>query len=53
MVSPVFNDDLRFLQCVEDLAVQQFVSQLTVEALAIAVLPGAAWLNAGGDDARV
>ena len=36
---PVFDHDLRLLQCVEDFSVQQFITQLAVEAFAIAVLP--------------
>jgi hypothetical protein len=37
-----FDQDLRFAQRVEDLAVQQLVAQLAVEALAVAILPRAA-----------
>ena len=32
-------------QCVEDLAVQELVPQLAVEAFVVAVLPGTAWLD--------
>ena len=39
---PFFDDDLGFAQRVEDLAVQQLVAEPAVEALTIAVLPGAA-----------
>ena len=48
MSSPVLNDDLRFLQCVEDLAVEQFVSQFAVEAFAVTVLPRTARFNVSG-----
>ncbi len=36
---PPFDDDLGFVQRVEDLSVQQFVAHAPVEALAIAMLP--------------
>lgn len=36
--TPVFDQDLRLLQRVEDLAVEQFIAQLAVEALAVTVL---------------
>lgn len=42
MPPPILNDDLCFLQRVEDLAIQKFISQLRVEALTIAILPRAA-----------
>ena len=45
--SPCFDHDLGLLQGVEDLAVQQLVTQLAIEALAVAVLPWAAWLDVG------
>lgn len=37
--TPAFDDDLRLLQCVEELAVQQFIPQPRVEAFDEAVLP--------------
>ena len=37
--SPLLDQDRRFFQCIEDLHVQQFVSKLPVERLAIAILP--------------
>jgi hypothetical protein len=40
MDAPLFDDRLGFLEAVEDLAVQQFVSELAVEGLAVTVLPG-------------
>src|SRR5665647_1523624 len=43
--APLLDDDLRLLQAVEDLAVEQFVAKLPVEGFAVAVLPGAAWFN--------
>ena len=42
---PPFDQNLRLLQRVEDLSVQQLVSELAVEALDIAVLPRRAWLD--------
>ncbi len=51
MPPPTFDDDLGFLQRVEGLAVEKLVSQLRVEALAIAILPRAAWLDISGPGA--
>jgi hypothetical protein len=48
VLAPALGDDLCLLQAVEDLAVEKLVSQLAIEALAVAVLPGAAWLNEQG-----
>ena len=42
---PLLDQDLRFGECGEDFAVQAFISQLSIEALAVAVLPGAAGLD--------
>ena len=39
--SPAFNQNLRLQQSVEDLEVQQFVSELSIETLDISILPGA------------
>ena len=38
--APLFDDHLGFPEAVEDFAVQQFVPELAVEGLAVAVLPG-------------
>src|SRR5665213_3526565 len=38
-MAPLADDDLGFLQAVEDLTVEQLVAQLAVEAFTIAVLP--------------
>ncbi len=43
--APPLQHDLGFAQRVEDLAVQQLVPQLAVEALVVAVLPGTARLD--------
>jgi hypothetical protein len=37
---PPFNEDLCFQHCVEDLYVQQLISEPTVEALDLSILPG-------------
>ena len=42
---PLLDQELRFGERGEDFAVQAFIPQLAVEALAIAVLPGAAGLD--------
>ena len=50
--APAFDDDLGFLEAVEDLSVEQLVAQPGVKALAVAVFPGAAGLDvsrAGAD----
>src|SRR5262249_55976785 len=44
---PTFDDHSCLLQAVEDLAVEQFVAEPGVEALAEAVLPGAAGRDGG------
>ena len=45
VVGPLLDEDLDFLETVEDFAIEQLVPQLAVEAFAIAVLPGAAGLD--------
>jgi len=47
MPPPALDDDHRFFERVEDLAVEQLVAQLRVEALDVAVLPRIAWLDVG------
>ena len=42
VLSPLFDDNPGLSHGVEDLAIEQFVSELTVEGLAVAVLPRAA-----------
>ena len=39
MLSPLFDDDLGLLECVEDVSVEQLVTEVGTEALAVAVLP--------------
>ena len=48
MPAPAFDHDLRFLERVEDLAIEQLVAQAGVEALDEAVLPRTAWRYVGG-----
>src|SRR3954462_3197120 len=45
MPSPALDHDLGLLQSVEDLAVQEFISQPRVNRLHIPVLPRRAWRN--------
>jgi hypothetical protein len=47
MPPPGLDQDLGFGQAEEDLAIEQFVPQLAVEALAVAVFPRAARLDIG------
>ena len=48
VLPPSFDDDLGFLQRVEDFAIEQFVTKLRVEALAIAIFPRTAGHDVGG-----
>ena len=48
MASPSFDHDLGLRERVEDLNVEQLVPELAVEALCIAVLPGADLLDENG-----
>jgi hypothetical protein len=45
---PCLDDDLCLGEAIEDLPVEQFIAQLRVEALAIAVLPWVARLDERG-----
>jgi len=45
---PTLDDNLCFLQRVEDLAIQKFIAQARVEAFDVAVLPRAARRDVGG-----
>ncbi len=45
---PSFDQHLGFLQRVEDLAIEQLVPQLSIEALVVAVLPRTAGLDVEG-----
>ncbi len=45
MATPILNQDLRLPQVLEDLPIQQLVSQLAVEALNVAIPPRAARLD--------
>lgn len=47
VLAPTLDDGRRFGEAVEDLAVQKLVTQLRVEALAIAILPRRAWFDEG------
>lgn len=48
MPSPAFDHDLRLLERIEDLAIEQFISKPRIEALNEAVLPRAAWSDVSG-----
>src|SRR5260370_18596476 len=48
VASPALDDDLGLAQSVEDLAVEQLIAKAGVEALDVAVLPGATPLDVGG-----
>ena len=45
---PLFDDDLRLLQGVEDLPIKQFVPEAGIERLTVSVLPRQAGFNVGG-----
>ena len=47
MAPPAFDDDLSFLEGVEDLAIEQLITQASVEALDVSVLPRTAPLDIG------
>jgi len=49
---PSLDDDPRLSEAVEDLATEQFVAQLGVEALAVAILPRAARFDERGFRSR-
>lgn len=42
MLAPLLDDHICLLEAVEDLAVEQFIAQFFVEALAVTILPGTA-----------
>ena len=48
MPNSSLDDDLGFTQRIEDLSVEQFVPQTSIEAFDIAVLPRAAWFDVSG-----
>ena len=41
----MLDQDLSFLQCVEELPVQEFIPELTVERLYVTILPGTSGLD--------
>ena len=51
MAPPGFDENLGFLQGIEDLPVQELVAQPRVEALDVAILPGRSGLDEGGPGA--
>jgi len=46
--SPAFDHDLRLLERIEDLAIEQLVPEPGIEALDEAVLPRTAWSDVSG-----
>src|SRR5665213_3198318 len=50
--SPAFDDDSRFFQRGEDLAVEQLVAKLRVEAFAIAIFPWASGFDVSRPGSR-
>ena len=48
MPAPLFDDDGGFPQAVEDLAVEAFVTQLSVKGFAVAIFPGATGFDVQG-----
>ena len=45
VVAPLLDDNLCFLETVEDFAIEQLVTQLAVKAFAVAILSGATRLD--------
>jgi hypothetical protein len=45
LFSPLFNRYSCLLQSVKDLTVKQFIPELSIEAFAIAILPGTSWFD--------
>jgi len=52
VIAPPAGDAADLLKAVEDLAVEQFITQTGIEALDITILPGAAGLDIQGGDAE-
>jgi hypothetical protein len=48
VATPALTDDLGFTQRIEDLTVEQFIPQASIEAFDVAVLPRAAGLDVSG-----
>jgi hypothetical protein len=48
VLAPESGDDTNFLQCVEDLPVEQLVAEPGVERFDVPVLPGTAWFDEQG-----
>ena len=48
MVSPLFDGDLCLFEGIENLPIQQFVPEVSIEGLGVAVLPGRAEVNVSG-----
>lgn len=53
VLAPGFDEVARLGEGVEDFAIEEFVAQLADEALAVAILPGAAGSDEQGHDAEL
>lgn len=51
--APLLDQNSGFAQAVEQFAIEPLISELTVKALAIPVLPRAAWRDVGGVGAQL
>ena len=45
MDAPLLDQNARFIQAVEQFAIQELVSEFSVETFTVTVLPRAAWLD--------
>ena len=43
--APLFDQNACFIEAVEQLTIQELVTKLAIEALAVTILPGTAWFN--------
>ena len=50
LTAPAFDEDLGFLQRIEEFPVQQLIPQLSVKGLHVAILPRTPWLDEQGRD---
>ena len=53
VVAPLLDDGFCFLQGVKHFGIQEFITELSIEALVVAVLPGTARLDIGSPDTQV
>jgi hypothetical protein len=48
VLAPLLDGNLSFFEAVEDLSIEELIAELSVEGLAVAVLPGTARLDVEG-----